>query len=590
MEMFAEEVFRDDYTLEAENRIKNLTWTVCGDYTLNVKADIEAYKVSKSIALYDAVKNGAFAFFFDSGEFSMYLIKKLYLQAQPQALAEVASLCTESASYKKVVRQRAGVDKMRTDALNDISELYFDKLSRSLMGRAKLTLIRYYLTGVYSAEKTIKNIVEPIIALEDTDDTFEVIKTIDMLYNTYVDKDFERLHGSLENVLNVSIEELKNSEWLDYLNDEAYDTLEEASAKITQAAMSLADASENKKRTQADKSVVYLDEAAIAKMDKYIETTFGKSCLSEAENKKLNHAACKGIHANCSLHTTEGILSSVPPSNYRYKYAQKNTYKNRMIYYDNHRIVKRNILLLTDTLRKVLVMRAQTDTIRSDTGSIAARRLWKVNRTGAEKLFDKTIKGEQTDFVVDILIDSSGSQSSRQGKVALQAYIISEALSNVKIPHRITGFCTFWEYTVLNRFRNYDDDRKQNSKIFEYMTSSNNRDGLAVKAISYDLMKRNEEKKILIVLSDGRPNDVNVAKAGRKVPAVYTGNEAVADTAHEIRRARSNGISVLGVFAGTPDDLQAEKKIFGSDFAYIRNIADFSNMVGVYLKKQIENE
>ncbi len=590
MDIYAEDDFYDDYTLEAENRIKNLTWTICKDYSLTVKPDIEAYRVSHSIALYDAIKNGAFALFFDSEKLSMYLLKKMYLQADAALLSSISSLCTESASYKKIIAQRAGIDKMRKSALNDISELYFKKLSSSLIGRAELVLIKYYLTGDISAEKRLKSIVEPIIALENNANTNNVIETIDMIYNTYFDKDFERLHGGLKNVLNVSIKELRESEWLDYLNDEAYDNIEEASKAVALAAMSLSNAEENKKLTSADKSVIYLDENIVARMDSYIDATFGKSCLSENENCNLNHYACKGIHANCSIHMTQGVMQSVPHDNYRYKYAQKNNYKNRMVYYDNHRIVKRNISQLTDTLKKVLVMRAQNDIVRADTGKLAASRLWKVGRTKTDKLFDKTIKKDDADFVVDILIDSSGSQSSRQGKVALQAYIISEALSNVNIPHRIIGFCTFWEYTVLNRFRDYDDDRKNNYKIFEYMTSSNNRDGLAIKAVCYGLKKRDEENKILIVLSDGRPNDVNVAQAGRKVPFAYTGNDAIADTAHEIRSARACNISVLGVFAGTTEDLQAEKKIFGSDFAYIRNIANFSNVVGVYLKKQINNE
>ena len=42
---------------------------------------------------------------------------------------------------------------------------------------------------------------------------------------------------------------------------------------------------------------------------------------------------------------------------------------------------------------------------------------------------------------------------------------------------------------------------------------------------------------------------------------------------------------MLGVFAGKEQDLQAEKKIFGKDFAYIRDIRNFSNVVGQYLQK-----
>ena len=56
-------------------------------------------------------------------------------------------------------------------------------------------------------------------------------------------------------------------------------------------------------------------------------------------------------------------------------------------------------------------------------------------------------------------------QMSRQGDVALQAYIISEALSNVNLPHRVMSFCTFWDYTILHRFREYDDPQSANENI-----------------------------------------------------------------------------------------------------------------------------
>ena len=71
---------------------------------------------------------------------------------------------------------------------------------------------------------------------------------------------------------------------------------------------------------------------------------------------------------------------------------------------------------------------------------------------------------------------------------------------------------------------------------------------------------------------------------------MYEGDFAVRDTAFEVRMARSLGISVLGVFAGEDEDLAAEKKIFGKDFAYIRSISGFSNVVGTYLKRQLEDD
>lgn len=105
---------------------------------------------------------------------------------------------------------------------------------------------------------------------------------------------------------------------------------------------------------------------------------------------------------------------------------------------------------------------------------------------------------------------------------------------------------------------------------------------------SDSLLHREEENKILIVLSDGRPNDVVVNRPNSRNPKAYCGGLAIKDTAQEVRKARNKGIFVLGVFAGKEQDLQAEKRIFGKDFAYIRDIRNFSNVVGQYLQKLLD--
>ena len=103
-----------------------------------------------------------------------------------------------------------------------------------------------------------------------------------------------------------------------------------------------------------------------------------------------------------------------------------------------------------------------------------------------------------------------------------------------------------------------------------------------------DYPKLEEEKKIMIILSDGRPYDVIVNRPNAKNSQPYRGKVAVMDTGMEVRRLRNLDVSVLGVFAGEEKDLDTEKKIFGKDFAYIRDITKFSRIVGKYLTKQLE--
>ena len=51
----------EEHRLEISNRIRNLFWTVSGDYDMEFEPDTEKYVYSKQTVLYEAVKQGAFA-------------------------------------------------------------------------------------------------------------------------------------------------------------------------------------------------------------------------------------------------------------------------------------------------------------------------------------------------------------------------------------------------------------------------------------------------------------------------------------------------------------------------------------------------
>ena len=264
--------------------------------------------------------------------------------------------------------------------------------------------------------------------------------------------------------------------------------------------------------------------------------------------------------------------------------------KNKAYYGNNHWIIKRNISVLAESLKRAFIIRKDDFVSRSDAGQLVPERLWKIGRTDDDKLFNRKKRSEDSEFVIDVLIDSSGSQAGRQAQVAAQGYIISEALSQAGIPHRVTGYCAFWGYTVLQRFRDYEDPRETNERIFQFRAYANNRDGLTLKTVCSSLMERPEKNKILIVLSDGKPCDMSIQRPGTRQPKIYDGEKAVKDTAYEVRRARNQGIFVIGIFVGNEEELSVEKRIYGKDFAYIRNISNFSRMVGTFLRRQIDME
>lgn len=582
----------EEYEMEIENRIRNLMWTVSGDYALNTRLDVASFSKSKYISMYDAIKQGAFAKYFDTNALSMYIVKKLFYGVEEPVLMNIAQICVDLAVYQKIVKERPGVCNIRRKAFDAMLDKDFRKMNDSFIGRVKLEIIRQFLNGKGTAEKRIQDVLDVLYPLEAASDTMEIIQAVDRIYNFAIDRSFVRKHGDLEFVLNTSIEELAEATWQDFLDEEMYESvLEQLVDQVNRQVVSLEEkesAEEKKQDEPKKKSVVVLDEKALEKMNSYMQLNFGKSYLSEAEQKRTDRRLCNGAHADCSLYYTDGILQNPVLINAQYVNAKKQTDRNLLLLRNSKNMVKRNVDIMTHNLKRSLVTRTQQEELLAEYGSIIPSRLWKVGRTEDTKLFRRVIRQNETDFVVDILMDASGSQRDRQSQVALQAFIISEALSNVQIPHRVMSFCTFWDYTVMQRFREYDAPKSENRKILQYTTSSNNRDGLAVRAAADSLLQREEENKILIVLSDGRPNDVVVNRPNSRNPKPYCGDYAVKDTAQEVRKARNKGVYVLGVFAGKEQDLQAEKRIFGKDFAYIKDIRNFSNVVGQYLQKLLD--
>ena len=609
-----EELRIQDYQLELENRIRNLLWTISGDYTQQMKPDVSLFLRSKDIALYDGIKQGALAKFFDKDFLGMYLVKKIFMGADEMALTFVSQLCIEEAIGDRICQERPGIWEMQRRACEDILDQEYERMPSAAdkLGYLRVNMLRRRIDrgkqgaavskkvaedsaslSASDRSKGIYHYINMIAGAADVKDTMSLIRMIDTVYNEVADPDFSQ-KTTLEQVLAVTVEDLTEFDWRDYLSEEMYeDALESYMEQLTSNAAGMENANvtqEMEEERQTKHKIKVVPPEALEKAHTYVELNFGKTYLNEMEEKRMNQLMCRDIHGDCSLYFTEGILKNPVRRNYQYEYANRLKNKNIWLYHDKHRVVKRNIALLTEMLKKSLVIKSESQEILSDRGTIVPSRLWRLGRSGEAKVFKRELKGDSSDFVVDVLIDASGSQMSRQGEVALQAYIISESLSNAGLPHRVMSYCTFWDYTILHRFREYDDPRSANENIFNYVTSSNNRDGLAIRAAGYGLLMREEEKKILIILSDGRPYDVVVNRPNARNPHPYHGKYAITDTAAQIRKLRSQGVSVLGVFAGEEKDLATEKKIFGKDFAYIRNITGFSKIVGRYLTKQLEDD
>ncbi|MEG1385533.1 MAG: nitric oxide reductase activation protein [Oscillospiraceae bacterium] len=561
-------------------RAKNLMWTVSGNHELKASVNQDELGNSKSRYLYEAIKLGAADKYCNMSDVMLYSLKKQFLGGDANLVNSIISLCIDCAVYDRVSSERAGASELRADAYNEMIEDSFAYMANSHIGRLEYAVIADALQLNIPLTKQVSSCFQILNSVKNGGSD-EIITAADEIYNSYLDSDFGKKNITLEQVLAVTVREMidegfiKDTDIGNYINE------------------MLCNASQGQDDELDDKDSVSsvpqeIDDESVQKLSEYIEQIFGKSVLLQAEQQRMQKSLCTDTHRGRKIHISQGLLYDENTNNVHYKLAEKHRQHNEEAYYSDHRIVKHNLHSLADLLKRCLLRRTESEYETSDRGTIVPSRLWRVGRSDTTRLFVRKFDAESIDFVVDVLVDGSGSQSKRQGAVASQAYIISSALSLSGIPHRVMSYCTVFDYTVLHRFRNYDEGGEADKRIFDYSAKASNRDGLAIRAALYDLSKRKEQHKILIILSDGKPNDVSIKKNVAGMSNPYTGSFAIYDTAMEIRKARGLGISVLGVFAGLEADLDTERKIFGKDFAYIRTLANFSQIVGKYLQKNIE--
>lgn len=366
-----------DYQLELENRIRNLLWTVSGDYGLDMKPDVSLFLRSADIALYDGIKQGAFAKYFDKELLGLYMVKKIYLQAGESELTSIAQLCIEEAIGHRICEERPGIRNMQRQAFTDILDQEFEVLPGpgDILGRLRIAVLRDRLSGGnHKVEASLEKVRRKVYRARGAKDTMELIHIIDELYNTIIDPDFERLRGCLDRVMAVTVEQLAEADWEDFLTEEMYEeALEAYMEKITSRMTDLEDASVTGKMEEERRvkhKITRLPPEVLEKAHTYVELNFGQTYLTELEEKRMNRLLCSGIHGDCSLYFTEGILKNPVKRNYQYEYAKRLKNKNLWVYHDKHRIVKRNVAALTELLKKSLVLRGEVQEVLSDRGSL----------------------------------------------------------------------------------------------------------------------------------------------------------------------------------------------------------------------------
>lgn len=197
----------------------------------------------------------------------------------------------------------------------------------------------------------------------------------------------------------------------------------------------------------------------------------------------------------------------------------------------------------------------------------------------------KKLPQDLPDMAVSVLVDHSGSMSGTRIETAMKASLLLHSFcTGLNIPVAVAGhnavnggggvnYMIYADYEQISGKDRYRAS-KMAASIIRMKADHCNRDGLALKIAAELLSRRPEQVKLLMIISDGRPNHDG-----------YGGEEAAKDIQGILRKSKQNGIEIIACAIG--DDKDNIKAIYGDSFMDISDLARLPKTLVDIVKKRI---
>ena len=266
------------------------------------------------------------------------------------------------------------------------------------------------------------------------------------------------------------------------------------------------------------------------------------------------------IHKNVDKEINR--LSVIPP-NFRTEYA----------------LLCRQIQPIVEKLVKTITRTLKEENLAGERkGRFYGKKLdtMRLYRTDLRVWKDMKAPKKEINLAISLLLDESGSMSGAKAEITrLTAILFAEACEKLGIPLEINGHTTSGFFVKLFNYKNFDSfDRNDKYRLVDISARGCNRDGAAVIFGCERLMKRRENKKIFIIISDGRPNHDN-----------YGGDAAKSDLKHIRNTYTRKGVTFIA--AAIDADKEYIHEIYGKNFLGISNLESMPAVFGRILRKEI---
>lgn len=227
---------------------------------------------------------------------------------------------------------------------------------------------------------------------------------------------------------------------------------------------------------------------------------------------------------------------------------------------------------LSSQLSRILKNR-QEEKLYKQSGKVSVKRL-NCGRV-TSRVFTKRRLPDAADLAVAIAIDMSGSMHGNKIAVAQQTAIaLAEVFGRLKVPLYVFGFSADEGKFDVNHFHfiNWSNRKTDRLRLLAVQARSNNFDGYSIRYATEVLRRKDADKKLLIVISDGMP----AASAYHYVPGVQDVKLAI----NEANRVATT----VGVLLGGHNP-EKHREMYGYNFIHCNNVSELFPKLGSILKK-----
>ncbi|WP_303868883.1 hypothetical protein [Acetobacterium wieringae] len=290
---------RESEDSEFDNRVNNLMWTICGNYGDEMPEN-EKVNRSKFNALYFGAISGARRKYVDWYLINQYIEWRSCSGFSREKLQAILLPAIDVIAINLLTVERPGIPDIQKKACLEIIDRLNSPVSDCLSDEIEFSMFSVLAGISVSVKPIMRELALEIISIAKTNDLLNFIEEIDELYirffriNDYVQFDMQSI---LENHPRPLVKRKKLSESV--LNSEL---LNKKSSKVAELEKTMSGERQTEYRSK--------DNEFVEAMNRQAELNCGESYLKGVLVRRIESRLCKGVHRDCQLHFTEGLIRS----------------------------------------------------------------------------------------------------------------------------------------------------------------------------------------------------------------------------------------------------------------------------------------